>query len=202
MYQKYSRAANVMLRTMVTIAGLLTVCMVASSQPACRLECDTINRPFRVVEYITNATPECKVKIVAAVRACAGVWEIEIRSIELLDGCAGVDYALVRQRATSDFVRMNASGLPTDNAIWRVASPSCWQFMPPGRLVPCRTECCISNLRVEKRSDCATWSIVAEGRSMVRPTCPLRQNQVSSGPVEATAGSGCFFSCEPILLTK
>ena len=180
---------------------ILGWCHGMAQQP-CRLDCDTINRPFRVVEYITSATPDCRVKIVAAARACAGVWEIEIRSIEYLDGCQGVDPLEVRRRASSEFVRLNIMGLPTNNSTWRVSAPSCWQLLPTNKLVPCRSECCVSNLRVEQRPDCDKWSITAEGQSVTRPTCPLKPTQNGQVSAEVGAGSDCFFSCEPVLQTK
>lgn len=172
------------------------------AQQPCRLDCDSLSVPFRVVEYVTNATPTCRVKVVAAARACGGVWEIEVRSIEYLDGCQGADPAEVRRRATSEFIRLNIMGLPTDNSVWRVSAPSCWRLLPTNRLVPCRAECCISSLRVEKRVDCDKWSITAEGQSVTRPTCPIVTTQQNQSAAEAGAVSECFFSCEPVLLTK
>lgn len=190
-------------RWCLTLAALVVLgwCSAIAQQP-CRLDCDSLSVPFRIVEHVTNATPDCRVKITAAVRACMGIWEIEIRSIEYLDGCQGAEPVEVRRRASSELVRLNIMGLPTDNSVWRVSAPSCWRLMPTNKLVPCHSECCVSNLRVEKRLDCDKWSITAEGQAVVRPTCPLAPAQNGQTSIEATAGSGCFFSCEPIILTK
>lgn len=191
-----------------TLCFALMLCLLASMAPSlqaqqpCRLECDTITVPFQVHEYITSVSSDCRVKITAAVRGCGGMWEIEIRSITYLDACQGADPVRSRHRATSELVRHNILGLPTHNATWRVAAPACWQMVPTKTLVPCRAECCVSTLRVEQRADCDSWSITAESRSVVRPTCPVRAGHAGELIDDDNPSGECLFSCEPILYSK
>jgi hypothetical protein len=186
--------------SVVLLSGIAS-CDLRAQQP-CRLECDTSMVPFTVHEHVTSVSSDCRVKITAAVRSCGGMWEIEIRSIEYLEDCQGVDPFEVRRRSTSELVRANIMGLPTDNSVWRVSAPSCWRQLPSNNLVPCSSECCISTLKVEKRADCDKWSITAEGQSVVRPTCSLTTAQNGQTSSEASAARSCFFSCEPVLPTK
>lgn len=189
-------------RWMLPLLVYVLACSAVSAQQPCRLDCDTVNVPFQIREYITSASSTCHVKVIVGVRACGGAWEIEIRAIQLLGVCQGADLVAVRRQATAEAIRLNTFGLPTNNVVWRVSAPSCWRYAAPGMLLPCNAACCVSTLKVETKVGCDKWSITAEGRTTVRPTCPLSIGSSGQSSGDASVDGSCFFSCEPVVLTK
>jgi hypothetical protein len=188
---------NLLIRLII----LLLITVTAASrdchaQEPCQLECDVASVPYTMRTAVTSLSGTCSVKVTAAVRACSGIWEVKLQSIETF-GCTEFDIAAIRRKAISQVLSDNLFGLPYP-AIWRVASPSCWRRNTGGVLVPCDAPCCVSYLNVRDRNGCGTFEIVGESSHGVKPSCSL--STLGTNQLDNPAVNGpCHFSCDPII---
>lgn len=198
---------NIMHLCACFVTILLLPLRTLSAQEPCATDCNQATAPYVQRVVSVDIGGGCAVTLTIRTRVCSGILEVEVISAAYTPGCATErDPREAIERAIRQFVTTNGMQFPTgtpnnpnsEQWIWRVARPACWQVVQPqGPAMPCGPECCISYLTVTRKANCSEWAITNEARRNTTRGCPLTSRQQSGD--DAGSGSSCATACDAIV---